>query len=32
MLQRLQIALVQVKAGNTCENVINEIMQFIYYS
>ena len=30
MLQRLPIALVQVKAGNTCENVLNEIRQIIY--
>ena len=27
MLQRLPIALAQVKAGNTCENLLNEIRQ-----
>ena len=30
MLQRLPIALAQVKAGNTSENWLNEIRQFIY--
>ena len=30
MLQRLPIALVQVKAGNTSENLLNEIRQIIY--
>ena len=30
MLQRLPIALAQVKAGNTSENVLNEIRQIIY--
>ena len=30
MLQRLQIALAQVKAGNTSENLLNEIRQIIY--
>ena len=30
MLQRLPIALAQVKAGNTSENLLNEIMQIIY--
>ena len=30
MLQRLLIALAQVKAGNTSENLINEIRQIIY--
>ena len=30
MLQRLPIVLVQVKAGNTSENVLNEIRQIIY--
>ena len=30
MLQRLTIALAQVKAGNTSENLINEISQIIY--
>ena len=30
MLQRLPIALVQVKAGKTPENLFNEIRQIIY--
>ena len=30
MLQRLPIALAQVKAGNTSENLLNEIHQIIY--
>ena len=30
MIQRLQIALAQVKAGNTSENLLNEIKQIIY--
>ena len=30
MLHRLPIALAQVKAGNTSENVLNEIRQSIY--
>ena len=30
MLQRLIIALTQVKAGNTTENLLNEIRQIIY--
>ena len=30
MLQRLPIALVQVKVGNTPENLLNEIIQIIY--
>ena len=30
MLQRLSIALAQVKAGNNSENLINEIRQFFY--
>ena len=30
MLQRLPIALSQVKLGNTSENVLNEIRQVIY--
>ena len=30
MLQRLPIALAQVKAGKTSENVLNEIRQIIY--
>ena len=31
MLQRLPIALVQVKAGNMSENVLNQICQIICY-
>ena len=32
MLHRLAIiALAQVKAGNTCENLLNEIRKLIYY-
>ena len=31
MLQRLPIALVQVKAVNTPENLLNEIRQIIYF-
>ena len=31
MLQRLPIALAQVKAGNMPENLLNEIRQIIYY-
>ena len=31
MLQRLPIALAQVKAGNTSENLLKEIRQTIYY-
>ena len=31
MLQRLLIALAQVKAGSTSENVLNEIRQIIYF-
>ena len=31
MLQRLPIALAQVKAGNTSENILNEICQIMYY-
>ena len=31
MLQRLLIALRQVKAGKTSENLLNEIRQIIYY-
>ena len=31
MLQTLQIALAQVKAGNTSENSLNEIRQIIYF-
>ena len=30
MLQRLPIALEQVKAGNASENLLNEIKQIIY--
>ena len=30
MLQRLPIALVQVKAGNNSENLLNEIRQIVY--
>ena len=30
MLQRLPIALAQLKAGNTSENLLNEIRQIIY--
>ena len=30
MLQKLPIALAQVKAGNTSENLLNEIRQIIY--
>ena len=31
MLQRLPIALAQVKDGNTSEKLLNEILQIIYY-
>ena len=31
MLQRLPIALVKVKAGNTSANLLNEIRQIVYY-
>ena len=31
MLQRLPIALAQVKAGNISDNLLNEIRQIIYY-
>ena len=31
MLQRLPIALAQVKTGNTSENLMNEIRQIIYF-
>ena len=31
MLQRLPITLSQVKAGNTCKNLLNEIRQVIYF-
>ena len=30
MLQRLPISLAQVKAGNTSENLLNEIRQIMY--
>ena len=30
MLQRLPVALTQVKADNTSENLLNEIRQIIY--
>ena len=30
MLQRLPIALSQVKAGNNSENLLNEIWQIVY--
>ena len=30
MLQKLRIALAQVKPGNTFENLLNEIHQIIY--
>ena len=30
MLQRLPLALAQVKAGNTSENLLNKIRQIIY--
>ena len=30
MLQRLPIALARLKAGNTSENLLNEIKQIIY--
>ena len=30
MFERLPIALVQVKVGNTSENLLNEIRQIIY--
>ena len=31
MLQRLPIALEQVKAGNNSKNLLNEIRQIVYY-
>ena len=31
MLPRLPIALAQVKAGNTSENLLNEIRQILYF-
>ena len=30
MLQRIPIAIVQVKAGNTSKNLLNEVRQIIY--
>ena len=30
MLQTLPTALVQIKTGNTCKNLLNEIRQIIY--
>ena len=30
MLQRLPIALAQVKAGNNSENLLNEVIQIVY--
>ena len=30
MIQRLPIAVAQVKAGNSSENLLNEIQQIIY--
>ena len=30
MLQRLQIALAQVKSGNNSQNVLNEIRKIVY--
>ena len=31
MLQRLPKALAQVTVGNTCENLVNEIKQIMYF-
>ena len=31
MLQRLSIALAQVKAGNNSESLLNETRQIVYY-
>ena len=31
MIQRLPIALAQVKAGNNSESLLNEIRQIVYY-
>ena len=31
MLQRLPIALAQVKAGNNSESLLNEVRQFVYF-
>ena len=30
MLRRLPVALAPMEAGNTCENVLNKILQIIY--
>ena len=30
MIQRLPVALSQIKAGNTYENLLNEICQIVY--
>ena len=30
MLQKLPIALAQIQAGNTSENLLNEIIQIVY--
>ena len=32
MLQRLSIALAHVKAGNTFENLLNEIVHYLYWA
>ena len=32
MIQRLPIALAQVKAGNNSENLSNEIRQIVYFT
>ena len=32
MLQRLPIALIQLKAGHNSESLLNEIRQIVYYS
>ena len=31
MIQRLPIALAQIKAGNNSESLLNEIRQIVYY-
>ena len=31
MLQKLSIALAQLKSGNTCENLLDKIRQLIYF-
>ena len=30
MLRRLPVALAQMEVGNTCENLLNKILQIIY--